>query len=56
LGLREPRLEGDEYLAMVDEFMEAVFARWPKAVVQVYLSCKLKNFLDNNPYSLLFLN
>ena len=35
LGLRQPRLEGEEYLAVVDEFMEAVHARWPKAVVQV---------------------
>ncbi|WVZ59523.1 hypothetical protein U9M48_009649 [Paspalum notatum var. saurae] len=34
LGLRQPRLEGEEYLAVVDEFMEAVHARWPKAVVQ----------------------
>ncbi|CAN6298876.1 unnamed protein product [Urochloa humidicola] len=34
LGLRQPRLEGEEYLAIVDEFMEAVRARWPKAVVQ----------------------
>lgn len=34
LGLRQPRLEGDEYLSIVDEFMEAAFARWPKAVVQ----------------------
>ncbi|XP_073028745.1 NAD-dependent malic enzyme 59 kDa isoform, mitochondrial [Primulina eburnea] len=34
LGLRQPRLEGDEYLAVVDEFIEAVHARWPKAVVQ----------------------
>ncbi|KAJ3690248.1 hypothetical protein LUZ61_019412 [Rhynchospora tenuis] len=34
LGLRQPRLEGDEYLAIVDEFMEAVHARWPKAVIQ----------------------
>ncbi|CAN6317932.1 unnamed protein product [Urochloa humidicola] len=34
LGLRQPRLEGEEYLAVVDEFMEAVLARWPKAVVQ----------------------
>lgn len=35
LGLRQPRLEGDEYLSIVDEFMEAAFARWPKAVIQV---------------------
>ncbi|GFS34873.1 NAD-dependent malic enzyme 2 [Actinidia rufa] len=34
LGLRQPRLEGGEYLSIVDEFMEAVHARWPKAVVQ----------------------
>uniref|UniRef100_A0A5B6ZK54 Malic enzyme n=1 Tax=Davidia involucrata TaxID=16924 RepID=A0A5B6ZK54_DAVIN len=34
LGLRQPRLEGEEYLSIVDEFMEAVFARWPKAIVQ----------------------
>ena len=35
LGLRQPRLEGEEYLAIVDEFMEAVRTRWPKAIVQV---------------------
>ncbi|KAJ3682215.1 hypothetical protein LUZ60_014788 [Juncus effusus] len=34
LGLRQPRLEGEEYLSLVDEFMEAAHARWPKAVVQ----------------------
>ncbi|XP_024020345.1 NAD-dependent malic enzyme 2, mitochondrial [Morus notabilis] len=34
LGLRRPRLEGEEYLSIVDEFMEAVFTRWPKAIVQ----------------------
>ncbi|GLT77575.1 hypothetical protein SLA2020_491450 [Shorea laevis] len=34
LGLREPRLEGEEYLSIIDEFMEAVFNRWPKAIVQ----------------------
>lgn len=35
LGLRQPRLEGDEYLSIVDEFMEASYSRWPKAIVQV---------------------
>ncbi|KAK9749368.1 hypothetical protein RND81_02G121100 [Saponaria officinalis] len=34
LGLRQPRLEGDEYLAIVDEFMEAIHTRWPKAIIQ----------------------
>ncbi|KAK8466338.1 hypothetical protein PHAVU_008G068700 [Phaseolus vulgaris] len=34
LGVRQPRLEGEEYLSIVDEFMEAVHNRWPKAIVQ----------------------
>ncbi|CAM8971923.1 unnamed protein product [Rhodiola kirilowii] len=34
LGLRQPRLEGEEYLSIVDEFMEAAYTRWPKAIVQ----------------------
>ncbi|KAL2330358.1 hypothetical protein Fmac_017939 [Flemingia macrophylla] len=34
LGVRQPRLEGEEYLSIVDEFMEAVYSRWPKAIVQ----------------------
>ena len=34
LGIQKPRLEGDEYFAMVDEFMSAVFERWPDTVVQ----------------------
>ncbi|CAN6465225.1 unnamed protein product [Victoria cruziana] len=31
---QRPRLEGEEYLSIVDEFMEAMSARWPKAVIQ----------------------
>ncbi|KAL5196504.1 hypothetical protein ABZP36_000016 [Zizania latifolia] len=34
LGLQENRLEGEEYVAVIDEFMEAVFARWPNVIVQ----------------------
>ncbi|CAL5331041.1 unnamed protein product [Camellia sinensis] len=34
LGLQHPRLEGKEYLSIVDEFMEAIHARRPKAIVQ----------------------
>ncbi|CAA0842609.1 NAD-dependent malic enzyme 2- mitochondrial [Striga hermonthica] len=34
LGVRQPRLEGEEYLSVVDELMEAIHARWPKAIVQ----------------------
>ncbi|KAJ1399419.1 hypothetical protein SESBI_30353 [Sesbania bispinosa] len=34
LGLQQHRLDGDNYLAVVDEFMEAVFTRWPNVIVQ----------------------
>lgn len=34
LGVRQQRLEGDEYRAIVDEFIEAVYTRWPRAIVQ----------------------
>jgi malate dehydrogenase (oxaloacetate-decarboxylating)(NADP+) len=34
LGVPEPRLEGEEYFDMLDEFMQAVFGRWPNVVVQ----------------------
>ncbi|PON87560.1 Malic oxidoreductase [Trema orientale] len=34
LGLQRHRLDGDEYIAVVDEFMEAVFTRWPHVTVQ----------------------
>ncbi|KAI9080601.1 hypothetical protein K1719_037462 [Acacia pycnantha] len=34
LGLQQHRLEGDEYLAVIDEFMQAVFTRWPHVIVQ----------------------
>ncbi|XP_057979078.1 NAD-dependent malic enzyme 62 kDa isoform, mitochondrial [Malania oleifera] len=34
LGLQEHRLDGEEYISVVDEFMEAVFTRWPHVIVQ----------------------
>lgn len=34
VGLQRPRITGDEYYDFVDEFMEAVFDRWPHVVVQ----------------------
>lgn len=34
VGLQRPRITGDEYFEFVDEFMEAVFDRWPNVVVQ----------------------
>ncbi|XP_035546800.1 NAD-dependent malic enzyme 62 kDa isoform, mitochondrial-like [Juglans regia] len=37
LGLQEHRLDGDEYVAVIDEFMNAVFTRWPNVIVQFLL-------------------
>jgi malate dehydrogenase (oxaloacetate-decarboxylating) len=34
LGVRERRLRGDEYLAFLDKFVDAVKDRWPRAVIQ----------------------
>nr|DAD47565.1 TPA_asm: hypothetical protein HUJ06_017502 [Nelumbo nucifera] len=34
LGLQQHRLDGEEYLSVIDEFMEAVFTRWPNVIVQ----------------------
>jgi malic enzyme len=34
IGIREKRLQGKEYYDMVDEFLSAVFQRWPDVVVQ----------------------
>lgn len=34
LGLRKPRLEGDEYYALVDEFVQAVQEVYPKCCIQ----------------------
>ena len=34
LGVRHPRLRGDDYFAFLDAFVDAVRARWPRAVIQ----------------------
>ena len=34
IGVRQERLQGAEYFQMVDEFVHAVFQRWPGCVVQ----------------------
>lgn len=34
IGTKLPRLDGEEYYDMVDEFLAAAFARWPGVVVQ----------------------
>ena len=34
MGVREKRATGDAYYSLVDEFMHAVYGRFPKALVQ----------------------
>ncbi|KRX09742.1 hypothetical protein PPERSA_02614 [Pseudocohnilembus persalinus] len=34
IGLRQPRLDGDEYYELLDELMSAIYLRWPNALVQ----------------------
>uniref|UniRef100_A0A0D6R4F2 Malic enzyme n=1 Tax=Araucaria cunninghamii TaxID=56994 RepID=A0A0D6R4F2_ARACU len=34
LGLPIHRLDGEEFVSVIDEFMEAVFTRWPHVIVQ----------------------
>jgi malate dehydrogenase (oxaloacetate-decarboxylating) len=34
LGVRQKRLRGEAYLALVDAFVDAIAARWPEAIVQ----------------------
>ncbi len=47
LGLRQPRIKGDDYLALVDEFVEAVQEVFPRALIQ------FEDFLTPNAYALL---
>ncbi|XP_023345940.1 NAD-dependent malic enzyme 62 kDa isoform, mitochondrial [Eurytemora carolleeae] len=34
LGLKQARMDGEEYYELIDEFMAAVKLRWPKALIQ----------------------
>jgi malate dehydrogenase (oxaloacetate-decarboxylating) len=34
LGMREARLQGEQYFALVDKFVAAIKAKWPKAIIQ----------------------
>lgn len=47
LGLPQKRLQGDEYFALVDEFVQAVQEVFPKALIQ------FEDFLTPNAYGLL---
>lgn len=47
LGYPHPRIRGEEYLELVDEFVEAVQLKYPKALIQ------FEDFLTPNAYKLL---
>ncbi|MDD2739239.1 MAG: NAD-dependent malic enzyme [Methylomonas lenta] len=47
LGLTQKRIQGDEYLSLVDEFVQAVQEIFPKALIQ------FEDFLTPNAYVLL---
>jgi malate dehydrogenase (oxaloacetate-decarboxylating)(NADP+) len=47
-GMRHPRLQGEEYTSLLDEFMQAVYRRFPKTLVQFedFSSDKASGILD----------
>lgn len=47
LGLRQPRLQGEAYETFVDEFMAAITARYPQALVQ------FEDFANHHAFHLL---
>ena len=50
LGLKTPRLQGEEYYGVLAEFMHAVKARWPKVLIQFedFSSDKALTLLDKS--------
>ncbi len=34
LGVQQPRLHGEKYFELIDNFVDAVYERWPKAIIQ----------------------
>jgi malate dehydrogenase (oxaloacetate-decarboxylating)(NADP+) len=47
IGLKQPRLRGEEYDEFVDEFVTGVLKLWPKALIQ------LEDFANTNAFRLL---
>ena len=35
LGIKQKRMEGEEYMEFIDEFMAACKLRWPKVLIQM---------------------
>jgi len=58
LGVPKPRLRGDDYFYLVDEFMHAVQYRWPNVLVQFedFDSSKAQILLDKYRYDHLVFN
>ncbi|WOE30734.1 MULTISPECIES: NAD-dependent malic enzyme [unclassified Acinetobacter] len=47
MGLKQPRISGDEYYRFVDQVIDAIKRRWPKALIQ------FEDFAQNNAMPLL---
>lgn len=47
LGWQEERIRGDEYFELIDEFVQAIQDKYPKALIQ------FEDFTTNNAYTLL---
>lgn len=47
LGLQQPRVDGEEYYAFVQEFIEAAKARWPQVIIQ------FEDFANRHAFALL---
>ena len=47
MGWRQPRITGDEYYAFIDQVINAIKRRWPKALIQ------FEDFAQNNAMPIL---
>ncbi len=47
LGIQKPRIDGDEYYALIEEFIKAVKKRWPHVLVQ------FEDFANRHAFKLL---